>query len=199
MADQKVRSLLGLLDRTSRTDWQGLARALSGPGEQLGQSERSSMEQLTGHDLEIVRLHTGAHVERLARHLNADAFSIGSDVFMPAETAQSAQCRAGLLAHELTHAVQQTRPRPLAVQPGGASLPAATTVPVVQLEAADLGGGGGGAEAEAEATELAARQVGPRPLAADSEIDIDALAERVHRLMRDDVLLDAERQARAWR
>ncbi len=197
MADQKARSLLGLLDRTSRTDWQGLARALSGPGEQLGQSERSSMEQLTGHDLEIVRLHTGAHVERLARHLNADAFSIGSDVFMPAETAQSAQYRAGLLAHELTHAVQQTRPRPLALQPGGPSLPAATTVPAVQLEAADPRGGGG--EAEAEATELAARQVGPRPLAADAEIDIDALAERVHRLMRDDVLLDSERQARAWR
>src|SRR5512135_871897 len=97
MADQKVRSLLGLLDKVPHTDWRGLARALSGPGEQLGQAERGSMEQLTGHDLETVRLHTGAHVERLARHLSADAFSIGSHVFMPGEAAQSAPYRAGLL------------------------------------------------------------------------------------------------------
>lgn len=66
------------------------------------------MEGAFGADFSAVRIHQGASSDRLNSELNARAFTTGPDVFLrsgeyrPASTSGSE-----LLAHELTHVVQQ--------------------------------------------------------------------------------------------
>jgi outer membrane protein OmpA-like peptidoglycan-associated protein len=85
----------------------GLASA-SGGGSPLPDSVRSFMEPRFGADFGGVRIHTGAHSEHLNRQVSAQAFTHGADIFMGDGKYQpdSAQGRH-LLAHELTHVVQQ--------------------------------------------------------------------------------------------
>jgi hypothetical protein len=63
-----------------------------------------------GFDPLFARLHTGPIAAEAARQLNAEAFTIGSDVFFAAGQFDIASPRGiGLLTHELTHVGQQTR------------------------------------------------------------------------------------------
>ncbi len=75
-----------------------------GRGAPLDQASRSRMEQHLGATLDGVRVHTGAEAGALSRSISAQAFTIGSDIFFH----QPADARdEQLLAHELTHVVQQ--------------------------------------------------------------------------------------------
>ncbi len=77
-------------------------------GSPLPEQMRLGFEQHLGHDLSEVRLHTGPNAERAARLLRAQAFTIGSDiVFGPGRYDPSSLQGQRLLAHELTHVVQQ--------------------------------------------------------------------------------------------
>ncbi|MCC2671837.1 MAG: hypothetical protein K0Q72_4308, partial [Armatimonadetes bacterium] len=81
----------------------------NGPGQAIPPAQRAEMEQYFGHRMDNVRLHTGAHVSRAADSLQADAFTIGRDVFFaPGKLAVDTKEGKALLAHELTHVVQQT-------------------------------------------------------------------------------------------
>jgi hypothetical protein len=72
------------------------------------------MESLLRHDLKEVRVHDSSQATKLARQLGGEAFTIGTHVFGPfKELAASTSEGAGLLAHEITHVIQQTRPREL--------------------------------------------------------------------------------------
>lgn len=80
-----------------------------GQGNALPRSTRQKMEQAFGTDLGNVRLHTDSQAATLSRKLNAHAFTYGQDVYF--NTGQyNPQSTEGhkLLAHELTHVVQQT-------------------------------------------------------------------------------------------
>ena len=56
-----------------------------------------------------MRVHAGADAARAARHLGAEAFTIGRDVFLKDEaTARADRGDPRLLAHELAHVVQES-------------------------------------------------------------------------------------------
>lgn len=78
-------------------------------GEPLGKSERAFFEPPFGHNFTGVRLHNNTGAMQLARALNAQAFTVGQDIFFGAgayNPASSAGRR--LIAHELAHVVQQS-------------------------------------------------------------------------------------------
>lgn len=72
---------------------------------------RKEMESRIGFDFSKVRLHTDARASASARALGARAYTLGSDVVF-GEGRYAPDTREGrrLLAHELAHVVQQTRP-----------------------------------------------------------------------------------------
>ena len=69
-------------------------------GRPLDKEMRSEMQSILGIQLSGVRLHDGKSVARLARDLDATAFTQGRDVFLGEGS------RTETLAHELTHAAQ---------------------------------------------------------------------------------------------
>lgn len=79
-----------------------------GSGNPLPESVRSYFEPRFGQDFSDVRLHTDRHVAQAAWYLNASAFTIGRDIYFG-----HGQFRPGtkegdkLIAHELTHSLQQ--------------------------------------------------------------------------------------------
>jgi hypothetical protein len=82
--------------------------ALSGGGRHLPENVRSFFEPRFGHDFSHVRVHTGARAEGLAQSVNARAYTLGRDIVFGAGqyTPGTTEGRK-LLAHELTHVVQQ--------------------------------------------------------------------------------------------
>ncbi|PTR34029.1 uncharacterized protein DUF4157 [Luteibacter sp. OK325] len=87
---------------------------LSGPGEPMQAELRSDMESRFGHDFSAVRLHTGESAARSARDVSASAYTAGHHVVLgPGVPSFGASSGRRLLAHELTHVVQQTSPTPL--------------------------------------------------------------------------------------
>ena len=76
-------------------------------GSPLAPNVQRSMESAFGEDLSAVRVHQGAESAKLNDSMQASAFTLGSDVFVrdPVDTTSSAGLH--LLAHELTHVVQQ--------------------------------------------------------------------------------------------
>ena len=79
-----------------------------GQGVALPKSTRNQMEQAIGANFGNVRLHTGSQAVTLSRQLNAHAFTYGQDVYFNSGKYDT-QSPEGtkLLAHELTHVVQQ--------------------------------------------------------------------------------------------
>jgi hypothetical protein len=66
------------------------------------------MESRFRQDFSGVRVHTASQANRLAQALNAHAFTTGRDIFFaPGQYAPSTNDGRRLLAHELTHVVQQ--------------------------------------------------------------------------------------------
>jgi outer membrane protein OmpA-like peptidoglycan-associated protein len=81
---------------------------LRSPGQPLDGATRAFMEPRFGHDFSKIRVHTDSRAAESARAVNAFAYSVGSDVVFGAGRHEPAT-PAGreLLAHELTHVVQQ--------------------------------------------------------------------------------------------
>ena len=75
-----------------------------GAGAPLDGGARAHMEQTFGADLGDVRIHTDQPAAELNRSVGARAFTVGSDIFFGAGSAPSDR---GLLAHEMTHVMQQ--------------------------------------------------------------------------------------------
>src|SRR5262249_27725203 len=80
----------------------------SGGGAPLEQDTRSLMEGRLGEDFGDVRVHTGSQADESARSINAQAYTVGTDiVFREGKYAPDTQSGMQTLAHELTHVVQQ--------------------------------------------------------------------------------------------
>jgi hypothetical protein len=91
------------------SDFESRIQALKGGGQPLPESARDFFEPRFGYDFRGVRVHTNAHSAKLVRSMNARAFTVGRDVvFEPREYAPDSNAGKRLLAHELTHVVQQT-------------------------------------------------------------------------------------------
>lgn len=80
---------------------------LGSPARSLDPNTRSFMESRFGHDFSGVRIHTDAKAAASARAVNASAYTIGRDVVFGTEYAPHTADGLRLLAHELTHVVQQ--------------------------------------------------------------------------------------------
>jgi hypothetical protein len=80
----------------------------SGPAGRLDPATRTTMESGIGRDFSNVRIHDGANAAGASRALRARAFTVGNDVFFGAGQYRP-QTTSGkrLIAHELTHTVQQ--------------------------------------------------------------------------------------------
>lgn len=76
-----------------------------GGGSPLDSSVRERMETSFGADFSNVRIHQDTEADSLAQGMSARAFTTGSDVFL--RTSEQAS-DTHLLAHELTHVVQQS-------------------------------------------------------------------------------------------
>jgi HNH/Endo VII superfamily nuclease toxin with a HHH motif/Domain of unknown function (DUF4157) len=81
---------------------------LSSPGSPLELGLQEDMSQRFGHDFSRVRVHTGDEAARSARDVNASAYTVGNDiVFGAGQFAPSTYRGQRLVAHELTHVLQQ--------------------------------------------------------------------------------------------
>jgi ankyrin repeat protein len=83
-------------------------QALSSQGRPLEPVVRKDMEQHLGYDFSRVRIHSDAVAEQSARNLNAQAYTVGNDiVFGAGQYAPGAHQGRRMIAHELTHVLQQ--------------------------------------------------------------------------------------------
>ncbi len=88
---------------------QGIQQARGG-GQGLDESVREPMEGAFGADFSGVRVHTDANSDLLNRSISARAFTTGQDIFFKqGEYNPGSLGGQELLAHELTHVVQQTQ------------------------------------------------------------------------------------------
>ena len=79
-----------------------------GGGQALDSAARAQMEPAMGADFRGVRVHTGGQADTLNRDLRARAFTTGQDIFFKqGEYSPGSSSGRELLAHELTHVVQQ--------------------------------------------------------------------------------------------
>jgi len=79
-----------------------------GSGKPLDDGTRSNMEGAFGADFSNVRVHTGAESDALNNAVQAKAFTTGSDIFFRSgEYNPNSSSGQELLAHELTHTIQQ--------------------------------------------------------------------------------------------
>lgn len=85
-------------------------RRATGRGKPLGERDRNFMERRFGADFGDVRVHTGRKAARMNRMLNARAFTHGRDIYFGAGAYRPGTSSGRrLLAHELTHVIQQGR------------------------------------------------------------------------------------------
>jgi len=83
---------------------------LRSPAHSLETPVRNRMENAFGTDFSGVRIHRGANASRAAEHVRASAFTVGQDIYFRAgKYAPDSSDGARLLAHELTHTLQQPR------------------------------------------------------------------------------------------
>jgi hypothetical protein len=101
---------------------------LHGAGRPLDGGTRALMEPRFGRDLSGVRVHTGAQADESARAVGARAYAVGQDaVFAAGQYDPGSREGLRLLAHELSHTVQQTGG-------GGAGGGLSSAAPVVARE-----------------------------------------------------------------
>lgn len=109
--------------------WGARLTARRGAGRAIGAEARTTLEAGFGVDLDAVRVHSDGAAAGLCRDIRADAFTHGRDIyFAEGRYAPGTPRGASLLAHEVTHTIQQrgltrdgTR---MAVRGGGESSPA---------------------------------------------------------------------------
>jgi len=105
---QRVGMEGGLIHPQVQADIQ---RARSG-GQPLDGTVQKQMSASLGHDFSGVRVHADADADRLNQQLSARAFTTGNDIFFQqgAYSPASGQGRE-LIAHELSHVIQQSTGR----------------------------------------------------------------------------------------
>jgi hypothetical protein len=76
-------------------------------GRPLGADVRADMESRLGHDFGGVTVHSGHEAAQSAAAVNANAYTVGSDIVLGDGIDLDSPAGRHTLAHELTHVVQQ--------------------------------------------------------------------------------------------
>jgi Domain of unknown function (DUF4157) len=93
----------------ANSDLESQLNQTKGGGNSLPENIRNFVEPRMGFSFENVKVHTDSTAVQMNRDLNAQAFTHGSDIYFGAGTYDpSSDAGRELLAHELTHVVQQT-------------------------------------------------------------------------------------------
>ena len=177
-------------------------RSLFNTGRSLDVGTRRVMEPVLGADLEDVRIHSGYQAEEAARQLGARAFTYKGQVFGPdRELDTSTREGMGLMAHELTHVVQQTQPQGSSesetVHREGRPETAAPEYPDNNVVLQASRGERPSASTQAAAGgEVVTESSGNNRHQSSREIDRDKVADKVYRLMKRDLALEKERATR---
>ena len=164
-----------------------------GAGSPLSRSSIAFFEPRFGSDFSAVRIHTDSSAANAARQLSAQAFTTGSDIFFGTgkyqpETAEGQR----LLAHELTHVVQQSAGRMVHKLPDSQHItkkeeepapPEPVEEEVVEV-AADASDAGADTNEEVEGEEQVAAKLIQRaaPLTVRNDDDEEKLAASVETL-----------------
>jgi Domain of unknown function (DUF4157) len=104
-------------DESSHAEHRGVPQVvhqvLRSPGQPLSNDTRQYYEPLFGQDFSRVRVHVGPMAAESARAVNARAFTVGTDIVLGGVTRPEATARdKWVMAHELTHVIQQDGGRP---------------------------------------------------------------------------------------
>ena len=121
---------------TTRPSAESHVKEFEGGGAPLPGSVRSFFEPRLGRDFSGVRVHTDARAAEAARSVNALAYTVGRDVvFGAGQYSPTTTEGQRLLAHELTHVVQQSANTRSVVQPALAGgRPALSPLPQLILQ-----------------------------------------------------------------
>jgi hypothetical protein len=114
-------------------------RVLTSSGRPLEPALRQDMEQRFGYDFSRVRVHSDGAAEQSARDMNANAYTVGhSIVFGAGRFAPGTHEGRRLIAHELTHVVQQLGSEEIHAGQGNEkhSLTSRATDPMIQRDLA---------------------------------------------------------------
>jgi hypothetical protein len=97
-----------MADGTAHPDVQAAIARRRGGGAPLDPGLRQQVAPQLGDSLADVRVHTDSEAGGLTQAVSARAFTTGADIyFAPGEYSPGSQSGQQLLAHELTHVVQQ--------------------------------------------------------------------------------------------
>ena len=98
-----------------------VSRAPLGAGKALPEKVRRDMEPRFQADFSRIRLHTDEHAAALTRQMHAHAVTIGENIyFAPGQFSPDTSEGRELLAHELTHTIQQGAAQQTIAADGGA-------------------------------------------------------------------------------
>jgi hypothetical protein len=107
-APPRIQRVSGQLGRQADAAPGSVDRVLASPGRSMEPALQEDMQQRFGHDFSRVRVHSGGAAEQSAREVNAHAYTVGHHiVFGAGQLAPGPREGRRLIAHELTHVVQQ--------------------------------------------------------------------------------------------
>jgi hypothetical protein len=98
----------GNSDMSVSSSFASSLNASKGSGSSLPQGTRSFMENAFSTDFSSVKIHTDSQASEMSKGISAKAFTTGNDIyFKSGEYSPNSENGKKLLAHELTHVVQQ--------------------------------------------------------------------------------------------
>jgi len=107
--DEKIQKKSAGESQPAPPSLQSQLNSTKGGGQPLSEPSRQSMESGFGNDFSNVRVHSDSSAAQMNKELGSHAFTHGNDIYFN-EGKYSPGSRDGdhLLAHELTHTIQQT-------------------------------------------------------------------------------------------
>ena len=128
-APPRIQRYAGQTTEGSDTAPASVDRVLAGSGKPLEPALQQDMGQRFGYDFSQVRVHSGSAAEQSARDVNANAYTAGHNiVFGAGRFAPGSHEGRRLIAHELTHVVQQGGGNPTIQRAPGAGVITSKTV-----------------------------------------------------------------------
>ncbi len=128
-------------DRVSASNSALVHTAITSPGKPLKPETRSFMESRFGQDFSQIRTHSDTRAAESAQALHASAYTLGQDIIFGAQQyAPETATGRWLLAHELSHVIQQRSVGEASLIQADFAIPPAHPIPAEALPAPQVQG-----------------------------------------------------------